>query len=153
MRLSATRSLIEREDVIIVSSVSCIYGLGLPEYYSQMQLTVKRGKKHGATTCCSISSRCTISATTTNLSRGTFRARGDVFEIMPAYEENLAYRIEFFGDEIERINAIDPLTGKVHRANRRDRHFPRLSPRHAGKCPLPCARHDPRRTEREDRVF
>lgn len=113
MRLSATRSLIEREDVIIVSSVSCIYGLGTPEYYSQMQLTIERGQKRRRDDVLLHLVQMHYKRNDFDLMRATFRARGDVMEIMPAYEESLAYRVEFFGDEIERISEIDPLTGKV----------------------------------------
>jgi excinuclease ABC subunit B len=113
MRLSATRSLIEREDVIIVSSVSCIYGLGLPEYYSQMKLAVKIGEKRRRDDMLLHLVEMHYKRNDYELARGNFRARGDVLEIMPAYEENLAYRVEFFGDEIERLSSIDPLTGKV----------------------------------------
>jgi excinuclease ABC subunit B len=113
MRLSATRSLIEREDVIIVSSVSCIYGLGLPEYYSQMQLRVKIAEKRRRDDMLLHLVEMHYKRNDYELARGNFRARGDVLEIMPAYEENIAYRIEFFGDEIERVSSIDPLTGKV----------------------------------------
>lgn len=115
MRLSATRSLIEREDVIIVSSVSCIYGLGLPEYYSQMLLTMKMGGKRRRDDVLLHLVEMHYKRNDFDLMRATFRARGDVLEIMPAYEENIAYRVEFFGDEIERISEIDPLTGKVRR--------------------------------------
>ncbi len=113
MRLSATRSLIERQDVIIVSSVSCIYGLGLPEYYSQMQLRIKVGEKRRRDDILLHLVEMHYKRNDFELSRSKFRARGDVLEVMPAYEEKLAYRIEFFGDEIERLSAIDPLTGKV----------------------------------------
>jgi excinuclease ABC subunit B len=115
MRLSATRSLIEREDVIIISSVSCIYGLGLPEYYSQMLLTIKVGEKRRRDDALLHLVEMHYKRNDFDLMRSTFRARGDVLEIMPAYEENIAYRIEFFGDEIERISEIDPLTGKVRK--------------------------------------
>jgi excinuclease ABC subunit B len=113
MRLSATRSLIERSDVIIVSSVSCIYGLGTPEYYSQMvlNLSVKQQVRRDDVLLHLVEMHYTRSDY--DLVRTTFRARGDVLEIVPAYEDDLAYRIEFFGDEIERISEIDPLTGKV----------------------------------------
>ena len=117
MRLSATRSLIEREDVIIVSSVSCIYGLGLPEYYSKMQLKMEVGQEARRDEVLLHLVEMHYKRGDFDLARGTFRARGDVLEVMPAYEENLAYRIEFFGDEIDRISEIDPLTGKV-----RERH-------------------------------
>jgi excinuclease ABC subunit B len=113
MRLSATRSLIERGDVIIISSVSCIYGLGLPEYYAQMLLTFKVGEKRRRDDALLHLVEMHYKRNDFDLMRSTFRARGDVLEIMPAYEEDLAYRIEFFGDEIERISEIDPLTGKV----------------------------------------
>jgi len=113
MRLSATRSLIERNDVIIVSSVSCIYGLGLPEYYAQMLLIFKVGEKRRRDDVLLHLVEMRYKRNDFDLMRSTFRVRGDLLEIMPAYEEDLAYRIEFFGDEIERISEIDPLTGKV----------------------------------------
>ncbi len=115
MRLSATRSLIERNDVIIISSVSCIYGLGLPEYYSQMLLTMKVGEKRRRDDVLLHLVEMHYKRNDFDLMRSTFRARGDILEIMPAYEENFAYRVEFFGDEIERISEIDPLTGRVHK--------------------------------------
>jgi excinuclease ABC subunit B len=115
MRLSATRSLIERRDVIIVASVSCIYGLGLPEYYSKMQLTVTVGQKSRRDDLLIHLVQMHYKRNDFELVRATFRARGDVLDVMPAYEEDLAYRIEFFGDEIERLSEIDPLTSKVRR--------------------------------------
>lgn len=113
MRLSATRSLIERSDVIIVSSVSCIYGLGTPEYYSQMLLTLTLKQEVRRDDVLLHLVELHYSRSDYDLSRATFRARGDVLEIVPAYEDDLAYRIEFFGDEIERLSEIDPITGKV----------------------------------------
>ncbi len=113
MRLSATRSLIERQDVIIVSSVSCIYGLGLPEYYSQMQLILALGQKRRRDDLLIHLVQMHYKRNDFDLVRATFRVRGDILEVVPAYEVDLAYRIEFFGDEIERISAIDPLTGKA----------------------------------------
>jgi excinuclease ABC subunit B len=113
MRLSATRSLIERPDVIIVSSVSCIYGLGTPEYYSQMVLRLSKEKKVRRDDVLLHLVELHYTRSDYDLARATFRARGDVLEIVPAYEDDIAYRIEFFGDEIERISEIDPLTGKV----------------------------------------
>lgn len=115
MRLSATRSLIEREDVIIVASVSCIYGLGLPEYYAQMLLHIAVGDKRRRDDILLHLVEMHYKRNDFDLIRATFRARGDVLEVMPAYEEHFAYRIEFFGDEIERISEIDPLTGKVRK--------------------------------------
>jgi excinuclease ABC subunit B len=113
LRLSATRSLIEREDVIIVASVSCIYGLGLPEYYSKMQLKLETGQEARRDEVLLHLVEMHYKRGEFDLARGTFRARGDVLEVMPAYEETIAYRVEFFGDEIDRISKIDPLTGKV----------------------------------------
>lgn len=113
MRLSATRSLIERPDVIIVSSVSCIYGLGTPEYYSQMLLKLAIGQHVRRDDVLLHLVELHYERSDYDLVRATFRARGDVLEVVPAYEDDLAYRIEFFGDEVERISKIDPLTGKV----------------------------------------
>jgi len=115
MRLSATRSLIEREDVLIVSSVSCIYGLGLPEYYSKMQLSIEKGQSARRDDLLLHLVEMHYKRNDYELARATFRARGDILEVMPAYEENIAYRIEFFGDEIDRISEIDPLTGRVNK--------------------------------------
>lgn len=119
MRLSATRSLIERRDVIIVASISCIYGLGLPEYYREMQLQLAVGEERRRDEVLLHLVEMHYKRNDYDLARGTFRVRGDILEIVPAYEENMAYRIEFFGDEIERLSEIDPLTGKV--LKRRDK--------------------------------
>jgi len=113
MRLSATRSLLERDDVIIVSSVSCIYGLGLPEYYRQMQLSLTKGELRRRDDILIHLVEMHYKRNDYDLLRSSFRVRGDILEIMPSYEEKLAYRIEFFGDEVERLSSIDPLTGKV----------------------------------------
>jgi excinuclease ABC subunit B len=115
MRLSATRSLIERSDVLIVASVSCIYGLGTPEFYSQMQLVLQNGQKCRRDDVLIHLVQMQYKRNDFEIARASFRARGDVLEVMPAYEEDLAYRVEFFGDEIERISEIDPLTGKVRK--------------------------------------
>jgi excinuclease ABC subunit B len=115
MRLSATRSLIERPDVIIVSSVSCIYGLGSPEYYSKMVLHLKVKQEVRRDDVLLHLIQLHYERSDYDLARATFRARGDILEIVPAYEDDIAYRIEFFGDEIERISEIDPLTGRVRR--------------------------------------
>ena len=115
MRHSATRSLIERQDVIIVSSVSCIYGLGIPEYYAQMQLKLSVGEEAKRDDVLLHLVEMHYKRNDFDLIRATFRARGDVLEIMPSYEEQIAYRIEFFGNEIDRISEIDPLTGRVRK--------------------------------------
>lgn len=112
MRLSATRSLLERNDVIVVASVSCIYGLGSPDYYSQMNLTLTTGQECRRDNILLHLIQMQYERNDYDLSRSTFRVRGDVLDIFPAYEDNLALRIEFFGDEIEKISEIDPLTGK-----------------------------------------
>jgi len=113
MRLSATRSLIEREDVIIIASVSCIYGLGLPEYYIQMQLLLSLGNRYQKEVICLQLMQMSYKRSDLDLARASFRIRGEMIEIMPAYEEDLAYRIEFAQDLVERISGIDPLTGKI----------------------------------------
>ena len=113
MRLSATRSLLERDDVIIVSSVSCIYGLGLPEYFDQMKLTLDVGKEYRRDDILLHLVEMHYKRNDYDLARSNFRVRGDIVEIVPSYEDERAFRIEFFGDEIERISEIDPLTGKV----------------------------------------
>src|SRR5579862_5824751 len=99
MRLSATRSLIERSDVIIVASISCIYGLGTPEYYSQMVLNLSLKQKVRRDDVLLHLVELHYNRNDYELARATFRARGDVLEIVPAYVDDLAYRVEFFGDE------------------------------------------------------
>jgi excinuclease ABC subunit B len=115
MRLSATRSLLERNDVLIVASVSCIYGLGSPEYYKGMNLVLSTGMQRRRDDILLHLVEMQYKRNDYDFARATFRVRGDVLEIFPAYEEDLALRVEFFDDEIERISEIDPLTGKVKR--------------------------------------
>ena len=112
LRLSATRSLFERKDVLIVASVSCIYGLGSPEEYGQVVLTLKVGDERRRDKILRHLNEIQYERNDANFVRGRFRVRGDVLEIFPAYED-VAVRIEFFGDEIERMTEIDPLTGEV----------------------------------------
>lgn len=112
LRLSATRSLFERRDVLIVASVSCIYGLGSPEEYGEVVLTLKLGEERRRDKILRHLNEIQYERNDTNFVRGRFRVRGDVLEIFPAYED-VAVRIEFFGDEIERMTEIDPLTGEV----------------------------------------
>jgi len=112
MRLSATRSLFERRDVVIVASVSCIYGLGSPEAYYGMLLFVRQGMTLDRRDLLARLVEARYERNDYALERGSFRARGDVIEIVPAYEES-GIRIELFGDEVERISAFDPLTGKT----------------------------------------
>ena len=115
MRLSATRSLLERQDVIIVASVSCIYGLGMPEYYRDMKLDLKVGQERRRDDILLHLVNMQYERNDYDFTRSTFRVRGDVLDIFPAYEEDLAVRVEFFGDEVERISEFDPLTGKIFR--------------------------------------
>lgn len=124
MRLSATRSLLERPDVIIVASISCIYGLGTPEFYSQMllSLAVKQEVRRDDILLHLVEMH--YKRNDYDLVRGTFRVRGDVLDIVPAYEDDVAFRIEFFGDEVEKISEIDPLTGKVRRRLERIHIYP-----------------------------
>lgn len=112
LRLSTTRSLFERRDVLIVASVSCIYGLGSPEEYSEVVLTLKVGEERRRNKILRHLTEIQYERNDANFIRGRFRVRGDVLEIFPAYED-IAVRIEFFGDEIERMTEIDPLTGEV----------------------------------------
>jgi excinuclease ABC subunit B len=112
LRLSATRSLFERHDVVIVASVSCIYGLGSPEAYYGMLLFVRQGDTLDRSDLLARLVEARYDRNDYELRRGTFRVRGDVVEIVPAYEES-GIRIELFGDEVERISAFDPLTGKT----------------------------------------
>src|SRR3984885_10293335 len=112
LRLSATRSLFERRDVLIVSSVSCIYGLGSPEAYYGMLLFLERGQKIKREDITRKLVEILYERTEGDFRRGTFRVRGDVIEIFPTYDD-MAYRVELFGDEIESLSQIDPLFGTV----------------------------------------
>jgi excinuclease ABC subunit B len=113
MRHSATRSLLDREDVLIVSSVSCIYGLGSPEAYLKMVLVVEQGAEHDRQAMLRTLVEMRYDRNDIDFARGTFRVRGDRVEIVPAYEERRALRIEFFGDTVETISWFNPLTGEV----------------------------------------
>jgi excinuclease ABC subunit B len=111
MRLSATRSLFERRDVIIVASVSCIYGLGSPEAYYGMLLPLERGQRISREDILRKLVEIQYERNDTEFGRGTFRVRGDIVEVIPSYEE-LGLRIELFGDEVDALTTFDPLTGK-----------------------------------------
>jgi len=112
MRHAATRALFERRDVIIVASVSCIYGLGAPVDYGAVTVRLVKGQRQRRDTVLRHLVDIQYERNDLNFVRGTFRVRGDTLEIHPAYED-LAVRIEFFGDEVERITELDPLTGEV----------------------------------------
>lgn len=113
LRHSATRSLLSRNDVLIVASVSCIYGLGSPEAYFGMLIRLEEGLELDRNDLLKRLVEIQYSRNDIDFHRGTFRVRGDTVEIFPAYEENRALRIEFFGDEIETISEIDPIRGRV----------------------------------------
>ena len=115
MRHSATRSLLERRDVIIVASVSCIYGLGSPEAYQGLLLHLDKGQQIERDKVLRKLVEIHYQRNDMDFHRGTFRVRGDVVEVFPAYEEARAVRIEFFGNEVEKILEIDPLWGKATR--------------------------------------
>ncbi len=114
MRLSATRSLFERRDVIIVTSVSCIYGLGSPEAYYGMLLPLERGQRIGREQVLRKLVEIQYERNDHDFSRGNFRVRGDIIEVYPSYEE-VGLRIELFGDEVDELATFDPLTGKTLR--------------------------------------
>ncbi len=113
LRLSSMGGLITRKDVIVIASVSCIYGLGSPEDYEGMMLPVHVGQQISRETLLTRLVDMLYERNDVQLKRGTFRARGDVVEIVPAYLDSEAIRVEFFGDEIDRISAVDVLTGTV----------------------------------------
>ena len=103
----------ERRDVIIVASVSCIYGLGSPIDYQEMVISLRPGMEKDRDDVIRKLIEIQYDRNEMDFHRGTFRVRGDVLEIIPAYTENVAYRIEFFGDEVDRITEIDVLTGEI----------------------------------------
>ncbi|MBL0088577.1 MAG: excinuclease ABC subunit UvrB [Ideonella sp.] len=113
MRLSATKSVLERRDTIIVASVSAIYGIGKPEDYSQMRFIVRVGDKIGQRDVISQLIRMQYSRNDIDFSRGSFRVRGDTIDVFPAEHSELAVRIELFDDEIEALSLLDPLTGRI----------------------------------------
>jgi excinuclease ABC subunit B len=113
LRHAATHALLTRRDVIIVASVSCIYGLGSPEYYAKMLIPVEQGDEVSMESIIERLVDVQYQRNDYDFHRGTFRVRGDVLEVIPAYEHEQALRIEFFGDEIDGIFSTDPLTGEV----------------------------------------
>lgn len=113
MRHAATRSLLDRRDVLIVASVSCIYGLGSPEAYHEMMLFLERGVDRPLEDILAKLVEMQYERNDYDFHRGTFRVRGDTLEIFPAYEDDRAVRVEFFGDTVEDIRQVDPLRGEV----------------------------------------
>jgi excinuclease ABC subunit B len=112
LRHSATNSLLTRRDVIVVSTVSCIYGLGTPQEYVDRMLRLRVGQEHDRDAILRRLVEIQYTRNDMTFTRGTFRVRGDTLEIFPVYEE-LAVRVEFFGDEIERLMTLHPITGEV----------------------------------------
>jgi excinuclease ABC subunit B len=113
MRLSCTKSLLERRDVVIVATVSAIYGIGKPEDYHQMILTLRAGEKLGQRDVIAQLVRMQYQRNDMDFSRGTFRVRGDTIDVFPAEHSELALRIELFDEEIETLQLFDPLTGRI----------------------------------------
>jgi excinuclease ABC subunit B len=113
LRHRATRSLLTRRDTIIVASVSCIYGLGSPESYYGMKMSLVRGETRDRDDILRALTAIQYRRNDVDFRRGTFRARGDVIDVVPAHEDALAVRIELFGDQLDRLTEIDPLTGEV----------------------------------------
>ena len=113
LRHAATHALLTRRDVIIVASVSCIYGLGSPEYYARLIIPVEVGQRVSMDAIITKLVDVQYQRNDMDFHRGTFRVRGDVLEVIPAYEHERALRLEFFGDEIEAVREIDPLTGEI----------------------------------------
>ncbi|WP_159462330.1 DEAD/DEAH box helicase family protein, partial [Clostridioides difficile] len=113
LRHSATASILERRDTIIISSVSCIYGLGDPKDYKELMLSIRPGMQRDRDDVIKRLIEIQYERNDINFTRGTFRVRGDILEIFPASNDEKAIRIEFFGDEVDRITEIDYVTGKI----------------------------------------
>ncbi len=113
LRHAATHALLTRRDVVIVASVSCIYGLGSPEYYARMVVPIEAGQRMTREKLIERLVEIHYERNEYDFSRGTFRVRGDVLEIIPAYTQERALRVEFFGDEVDAVRELDPLTGEI----------------------------------------
>ncbi len=113
MRLSCTKSLLERRDVVIVATVSAIYGIGKPESYHQMVMTLRAGDRMGQRDMIAQLVRMQYQRNDMDFSRGAFRVRGDTIDIFPAEHSEMAVRVELFDDEIESLQLFDPLTGRI----------------------------------------
>jgi excinuclease ABC subunit B len=124
MRHAATRSLLSRRDVIIVASVSCIYGIGSAESYSGLLIDIKVNEEFRRDNLLRMLVDIQYERNDVDFHRGTFRVRGDVVEVFPAYEHETAVRIEFFGDTVEAIKEVDPIRGKVKGSMERYAIFP-----------------------------
>jgi excinuclease ABC subunit B len=115
LRLAATTALMSRKDVVIVASVSCIYGIGNPEAYGRVVINLESGKVYRRNALLRQLIESQYERNDMDLRPGTFRVRGDTLEIIPAYQDKIGYRITFFGDEVERLIEFDPMTGELHR--------------------------------------
>ena len=124
LRLSATRSLLERKDVVVVASVSCIYGIGSPDDFFNLVIYLEPGQEMAREEFMKKLVELLYERNNADFYRGTFRVRGDTIDVFPAYEERRALRVEFFGDEIEALTEIDPLTGERIRKVRRAAVYP-----------------------------
>src|SRR4030042_132076 len=113
LRLAATTSIVSRKDVIVVASVSAIYGLGSPEAYSSVIINLNKGETYRRNVLLRQLVEEHYARNDIELRQGVFRLRGDTLEVFPAYEKSLAYRISFFGDEVERIISLNPVTGEI----------------------------------------
>ena len=140
LRLSTTRSLLARRDVLIVASISCIYGIGAPEDYGFSVVSLQRGQVTRRDRVLRHLADVQYDRNDMDFRRGTFRVRGEVLEIFPAYDD-FAVRVEFFGDEIERIVEVDPLTGEVLAARETSGHLPGRALCHSGREARACRRH------------
>ena len=145
MRLSATRSLFERRDVIIVTSVSCIYGLGSPEAYYGMLLPLERGQRIGREQVLRKLVEIQYERNDHDFSRGNFRVRGDIIEVYPSYEEQ-GLRIELFGDEIDELATLRSADRQDDPAPRQDRRLPEVALRRAARPDQARGRDDQGRT-------
>lgn len=125
LRHSATRSLIERDDVIVVASVSCIYGIGSKEEYSSMKASIEVGETLDRDDFLKTLVAIQYERNDIDFSRGCFRVRGDIVEVFPAHEESNVVRVEFFGDEVDTISIVDPLRGKIIQSLKKETIYPK----------------------------
>lgn len=124
LRHRATRSLLERRDVIVIASVSCIYGIGSPEAYYGALITLEQGQEVEFDAILSKLIELQYDRNDYDFHRGTYRVKGDTLEVFPVHEDSVAYRIEFFGNEVERLSEFDPLTGKTQKEREKLAIFP-----------------------------
>ena len=153
LRHAATHSLLTRRDVVIVASVSCIYGLGSPEYYAKMVLSLEEGQRVAMEEVIGRLVEIQYERNDMDFHRGVFRVRGDVLEIIPAYSRERALRLEFFGDEIESVLETDPLTGEVFGRLKKNGHLPEFALCFGPGKSFPGHERHPRRAARAADLF